>query len=146
MKITKNGLDTMAGPGDWFDGNVYIGVLSMPSPDTRVMGGIVHFAPGARTGWPSPRRRGIPGLGHTPAGAPPLPSRRRRNLPATPHERPEDSRPAQRRSPRPCGRGERGADRSAQDVGPEQYSGLAGRVPLVRNAIVAWSAQVEPVP
>ena len=51
MKVTKNGLDTMAGPGDWFAGNVYIDVVSMPSPDTRVMGGIVHFAPGARTAW-----------------------------------------------------------------------------------------------
>jgi quercetin dioxygenase-like cupin family protein len=51
MKITKNGLDTMAGPGDWFAGNVHIDVVSMPSPDSRVMGGIVHFAPGARTAW-----------------------------------------------------------------------------------------------
>jgi quercetin dioxygenase-like cupin family protein len=51
MKITKNGLDTMAGPGDWFAGNVHIDVVSMPSPATRVMGGIVHFAPGARTAW-----------------------------------------------------------------------------------------------
>jgi quercetin dioxygenase-like cupin family protein len=51
MKVTKNGLDTMAGPGDWFAGNVYIDVVSMPSPTSRVMGGIVHFAPGARTAW-----------------------------------------------------------------------------------------------
>jgi quercetin dioxygenase-like cupin family protein len=51
VKITKNGLGTMAGPGDWFAGNVYIDVVSMPSPTSRVMGGIVHFAPGARTAW-----------------------------------------------------------------------------------------------
>src|ERR1700733_1315269 len=51
MKVTKSGLDTMAGPAGWFAGNVYIDVVSMPSPDTRVMGGIVHFAPGARTAW-----------------------------------------------------------------------------------------------
>jgi quercetin dioxygenase-like cupin family protein len=51
MKITKSGLDTMAGPGTWFAGNVYIDAVSMPSPDSRVMGGIVHFAPGARTAW-----------------------------------------------------------------------------------------------
>lgn len=51
MKITKNGADTMAGPGDWFAGNVHIDVVSMPSPTSRVMGGIVHFAPGARTAW-----------------------------------------------------------------------------------------------
>ena len=51
MKVTKNGLDTMAGPGDWFAGNVYIDVVSTPSPASRIMGGIVHFAPGARTAW-----------------------------------------------------------------------------------------------
>jgi quercetin dioxygenase-like cupin family protein len=52
MKLTKSGLDTMAaGPSPWFDGSVYIDVVSMPSADTKVMGGIVHFAPGARTAW-----------------------------------------------------------------------------------------------
>jgi len=52
MKVTKSRLDTMtAGPSGWFAGNVYIDVVSMPSPDTKVMGGIVHFAPGARTAW-----------------------------------------------------------------------------------------------
>jgi quercetin dioxygenase-like cupin family protein len=51
MKITRNGLDTMAGPGDWFAGNVYIDVVSVPSSASRIMGGIVHFAPGARTAW-----------------------------------------------------------------------------------------------
>jgi quercetin dioxygenase-like cupin family protein len=53
MQITRNGLDTMAGPGDWFAGHVYIDVVSTPSPISRVMGGIVHFAPGARTAWHS---------------------------------------------------------------------------------------------
>ena len=52
MKVTKNGLDTMtAGPSGWFAGSVYIDVVSLPSPTSRVMGGIVHFAPGARTAW-----------------------------------------------------------------------------------------------
>jgi hypothetical protein len=51
MEITKNGPGTMTGPGEWFAGNVYIDVVSMPSPTSRVMGGIVHFAPGARTAW-----------------------------------------------------------------------------------------------
>ncbi|HEY4269224.1 MAG TPA: cupin domain-containing protein [Galbitalea sp.] len=52
MQITRNELDTMpAGPSDWFDGNVYIDVVSTPSPTSKVMGGIVHFAPGARTAW-----------------------------------------------------------------------------------------------
>jgi quercetin dioxygenase-like cupin family protein len=52
MKLTKSGPDTMsAGPSAWFDGNVYIDVVSMPGPDTKVMGGIVHFTPCARTAW-----------------------------------------------------------------------------------------------
>jgi quercetin dioxygenase-like cupin family protein len=52
VKITRNERDTMAvGPSDWFTGNVYIDVVSTPSPTSKVMGGIVHFAPGARTAW-----------------------------------------------------------------------------------------------
>ena len=51
MQITRNGLDTTAGPDDWFAGDVYIDVVSMTSPSSRVMGGVVHFAPGARTAW-----------------------------------------------------------------------------------------------
>ncbi|MFD9735810.1 cupin domain-containing protein [Umezawaea sp. NPDC059074] len=51
MKIIRSGLDTMGGPGDWFTGNVYIDVISTPSATSRVMGGVVHFAPGARTAW-----------------------------------------------------------------------------------------------
>ncbi|MFC4245183.1 cupin domain-containing protein [Gryllotalpicola reticulitermitis] len=52
MKITRSELDTMAaGPSDWFDGNVYIDVVSVPSQQSKVMGGVVHFAPGARTAW-----------------------------------------------------------------------------------------------
>ncbi len=52
MKITRGELATMpAGPSDWFDGNVYIDVVSTPSAQSKVMGGIVHFTPGARTAW-----------------------------------------------------------------------------------------------
>jgi quercetin dioxygenase-like cupin family protein len=51
MKIISSGLDTTAGPADWFAGDVYIDVVGTPSPTSRVMGGIVHFAPGARTAW-----------------------------------------------------------------------------------------------
>jgi quercetin dioxygenase-like cupin family protein len=52
MQIIKNGGDTMqAGPSDWFDGNVYIDVVSAPSETAKVMAGIVHFTPGARTAW-----------------------------------------------------------------------------------------------
>ena len=51
MQITRNELDTIVGPSDWFAGPVYIDVVGMPSPPSRVMGGVVHFAPGARTAW-----------------------------------------------------------------------------------------------
>ena len=51
MQVTRNGLDTTVGPDEWFAGDVYIDVVSMPSPSSRVMGGVVHFAPGARTAW-----------------------------------------------------------------------------------------------
>jgi quercetin dioxygenase-like cupin family protein len=51
MQITGNGLETTVGPGDWFAGSVYIDVVGTPSPPSRVMGGVVHFAPGARTAW-----------------------------------------------------------------------------------------------
>ena len=51
MKIISSGLDTTAGPAGWFAGSVYIDVISVPSPASHVMGGLVHFAPGARTAW-----------------------------------------------------------------------------------------------
>lgn len=51
MKIVENGVETLVGPPNWFAGNVYIDPISAPSPTSRVMGGVVHFAPGARTAW-----------------------------------------------------------------------------------------------
>jgi quercetin dioxygenase-like cupin family protein len=52
MQIITNGGDTMqAGPSDWFDGNVYIDVVSAPAETANVMAGIVHFTPGAHTAW-----------------------------------------------------------------------------------------------
>src|SRR6201996_7600919 len=52
MQVIKNGGDTMqAGPSDWFDGNVYIDVVSTPSEKAKVMAGVVHFTPGAHTAW-----------------------------------------------------------------------------------------------
>src|SRR5271154_6580102 len=51
MQITRNELDTTVGPGDWFAGSVHIDVVATPTPTSRIMGGIVHFAPGARTAW-----------------------------------------------------------------------------------------------
>jgi quercetin dioxygenase-like cupin family protein len=51
MHITKNGLDTAAGPEDWFTGAVYIDPVATPSATSRVSASSVHFTPGARTAW-----------------------------------------------------------------------------------------------
>jgi len=51
MQITRNDLDTGAGPGDWFTGDVYIDTITAPSSDWRTGAAAVHFTPGARTAW-----------------------------------------------------------------------------------------------
>ena len=51
MQITKNSVETMAGPGDWFTGAVYIDAVAAPSGRSRVSVSSVHFTPGARTAW-----------------------------------------------------------------------------------------------
>ena len=51
MEITRNALDTTAGPGEWFTGTVYIDAVATPSGASRVSASSVHFTPGARTAW-----------------------------------------------------------------------------------------------
>ena len=51
MQITRNSLDTGAGPRDWFTGDVYIDTITTPSNDWRIGAAAVHFTPGARTAW-----------------------------------------------------------------------------------------------
>jgi quercetin dioxygenase-like cupin family protein len=51
MQITKNSLDTNAGPSDWFTGSVYIDSVAAPSGASRLQASSVHFTPGARTAW-----------------------------------------------------------------------------------------------
>jgi len=51
MQITRNSLDTAAGPEDWFTGSVYIDAVATPSADSRLSASSVHFTPGARTAW-----------------------------------------------------------------------------------------------
>jgi quercetin dioxygenase-like cupin family protein len=51
MQITRNNLDTNAGPSDWFTGAVYIDAVAAPSDSSRVSASSVHFTPGARTAW-----------------------------------------------------------------------------------------------
>jgi quercetin dioxygenase-like cupin family protein len=55
MQVTKNGIDTAAGPSDWFSGAVYIDAVASPSGASRLTASSVHFTPGARTAWHSTR-------------------------------------------------------------------------------------------
>ncbi len=51
MQLTRNSLDTAAGPEDWFTGSVYLDTVAAPSAGSRLSASSVHFAPGARTAW-----------------------------------------------------------------------------------------------
>ena len=51
MQITRNGVETMAGPSDWFTGAVYVDAVAAPSGASRLSASSVHFTPGARTAW-----------------------------------------------------------------------------------------------
>jgi quercetin dioxygenase-like cupin family protein len=51
MKITRNSLQTVPGPGDWFTGAVFIDTVAEATDDSRFAAASVHFTPGARTAW-----------------------------------------------------------------------------------------------
>ena len=51
MQITRNSLDTTAGPADWFTGSVYLDAVAAPTDASRLSASRVHFTPGARTAW-----------------------------------------------------------------------------------------------
>jgi quercetin dioxygenase-like cupin family protein len=51
MQLTRNSIETMPGPADWFTGAVFIDAVAMPSDESRVQASSVHFTPGARTAW-----------------------------------------------------------------------------------------------
>ncbi len=51
MHITRNSIDTNAGPSEWFTGTVYIDTIATPSGTSRLSASSVHFTPGARTAW-----------------------------------------------------------------------------------------------
>jgi quercetin dioxygenase-like cupin family protein len=51
MEITRNSLDTFAGPADWFTGTVHMDAIAAHAGPSRVQAMSVHFAPGARTAW-----------------------------------------------------------------------------------------------
>src|SRR5215213_7799298 len=51
MQITRNSIQTNAGPTEWFTGTVYVDTVATPSGRARLSASSVHFAPGARTAW-----------------------------------------------------------------------------------------------
>ena len=51
LQITRNTLDTAAGPSDWFTGSVYIDTIAAPNSASRLSAAAVRFMPGARTAW-----------------------------------------------------------------------------------------------
>ena len=51
MELTRNSVETTAGPSDWFTGAVYIDSVAAPAGSSRVNASSVHFTPGARTAW-----------------------------------------------------------------------------------------------
>jgi quercetin dioxygenase-like cupin family protein len=52
MQLTRNSVETAAGPTDWFTGSVYIDAVAAPEKGwSRLSASSVHFTPGARTHW-----------------------------------------------------------------------------------------------
>jgi quercetin dioxygenase-like cupin family protein len=51
MQITRNSVETAAGPSEWFTGTVYIDAIATPLGASRLSASSVHFTPGARTAW-----------------------------------------------------------------------------------------------
>ena len=51
MEITRSGIDTTKGPGDWFTGDVYQDIVAVVAPPWNTASALVHFTPGARTAW-----------------------------------------------------------------------------------------------
>ncbi len=51
MQITRNSLETSAGPNDRFTGTVYVDTIAAPAGSSRLSASSVHFTPGARTAW-----------------------------------------------------------------------------------------------
>jgi len=51
MQITRNGIETTPGPGDWFTGSVYIDTVATAADGSGLSASSVHFTPGAHTAW-----------------------------------------------------------------------------------------------
>ena len=51
MQVTRNSIETMPGPSEWFIGAVFVDAVAAPSDPSRLSASSVHFTPGARTAW-----------------------------------------------------------------------------------------------
>jgi quercetin dioxygenase-like cupin family protein len=51
MQVTKNSINTNAGPSEWFTGSVFIDTIAAPAGQARLSASSVHFTPSARTAW-----------------------------------------------------------------------------------------------
>jgi quercetin dioxygenase-like cupin family protein len=51
MQITRNTVETMPGPSEWFTGAVFLDAVANPSGPSRLQAVSVHFTPAARTAW-----------------------------------------------------------------------------------------------
>jgi quercetin dioxygenase-like cupin family protein len=51
MQITRNSIETIPGPSEWFTGAVYVDAVATASEPSRLQAASVHFTPGARTAW-----------------------------------------------------------------------------------------------
>ena len=51
MQLTRNGIETAAGPTQWFTGTVLVDEVARPTGTTRLSVSSVHFTPAARTHW-----------------------------------------------------------------------------------------------
>ncbi len=58
MQLTRNSVETMNGPRDWFTGSVYVDAVAAPSGGARISASSVHFTPApGRRGTPTPTAR-----------------------------------------------------------------------------------------
>jgi quercetin dioxygenase-like cupin family protein len=51
MQVTRDTVETNAGPSEWFTGAVYLDPIATPTGSSQLTATSVHFTPGARTAW-----------------------------------------------------------------------------------------------
>jgi hypothetical protein len=51
MQVTRNSIETMTGPSEWFTGAVYVDSVAAPSGPSQLSTSSVHFTPAPRTAW-----------------------------------------------------------------------------------------------